>query len=373
MREKEMKKSKEKVVFVDDNINILRYFELFYRVGPYEILTFNNPIEALNLLNHKNVAAVITDQALSGMKGTTFLERVKEILPDTERILMTSYEDEKAVMAVLNRGDIYHLIRKPLDVREMNLIIRNAVMHYKLVRENKRLIQFKEKQIAEMETLNDTLKREFEAQIETLRKEGAKQKETLTKLHNMLESTISAMQLTVESKDPYTAGHQMRVANLAHAIATEMGLSVDQIDGLSMAGAIHDIGKVYEPEEILNKPGHLTDTEFDMIKTHPKVGYDLLKQIEFSWPVASIVLQHHERMDGSGYPSGISGDDILLESRIMAVADVVEAMVSRRSYREALSIDNALEEIERNKGVLYDTHVTDACLRLFNEKGFRLN
>jgi HD-GYP domain-containing protein (c-di-GMP phosphodiesterase class II) len=151
-----------------------------------------------------------------------------------------------------------------------------------------------------------------------------------------------------------------------------MRLSVNQIDGIRMAGVIHDLGKICEPAEILNKPGRLTEVEFSLIKTHPKVGYDILKQIDFSRPVALIVLQHHERINGSGYPQGISGNDILLEARIMAVADVVEAMASHRPYRAALGIDKALEEIQINRGILYDPKVVDACLKLFNEKGYQL-
>ncbi|MFQ5956524.1 MAG: HD domain-containing phosphohydrolase, partial [Candidatus Brocadiales bacterium] len=197
--------------------------------------------------------------------------------------------------------------------------------------------------------------------------EGLKQ--SMDKLRKVLGGTIQALAHTVETRDPYTAGHQRRVANLARAIATEMGLSAEQIDGIRMAGIIHDIGKIAVPAEILTKPGVLTKTEFDMIKAHPQVGYDILKEIEFPWPVAQIVFQHQERMDGSGYPIGLSGEEIMLEARILAVADVVEAMSSHRPYRPALGIDKALEEISQNSGTLYDANVADACVRLFTEKG----
>ncbi len=195
---------------------------------------------------------------------------------------------------------------------------------------------------------------------------------TLEKLRKALGGTIQALALTVETRDPYTAGHQRRATNLARAIATEMGLSEEQIDGIRMAGAIHDLGKISVPAGILNKPGRLNENEFGIIQAHPQVGYDILKTIEFPWPVAQIVFQHHERMDGSGYPRGLVGEEILLEARILAVADVVEAMSSHRPYRPALGIDKALEEISQNRGVLYDPEVVDACLRLFAEKGFRL-
>jgi len=179
--------------------------------------------------------------------------------------------------------------------------------------------------------------------------------------------------VAVETRDPYTAGHQRRVAGVACAIATEMNLPADQIDGIRMAAAIHDLGKISVPAEILSKPTKLTAIEFSLIKTHSQSGYDILKDIDFPWPVARIVLEHHERINGSGYPHGLARDNILMESRIMAVADVVESMASYRPYRPALGIDAALNEIEKNRGTLYDNAVVDACLRLIREKGFQLN
>jgi len=176
----------------------------------------------------------------------------------------------------------------------------------------------------------------------------------------------------VEARDPYMAGHQLRVADLARAIATEMGLPQDTIDGIRMAGSIHDIGKLSIPAEILSKPGKLSDVEFSLIKEHSRKGYEMLKDVESPWPLAEIVYQHHERMDGSGYPRNLKGDEILMEARIMAVADVVEAMASHRPYRPGLGIGAALEEIEKNRGTFYDEAVANACLRLFREKDFQL-
>jgi PAS domain S-box-containing protein len=193
---------------------------------------------------------------------------------------------------------------------------------------------------------------------------------TLEKLRKTLGGIIQAMALTVETRDPYTAGHQRRVSNLARAIADEMGLSEEEIDGIRIAGTIHDVGKINVPAEILSKPGTLSDLEYGLIKAHPQISYDILRTIDFPWPVAQIVLQHHERLDGSGYPQGLSGEEILLEARVLAVADVVEAMASYRPYRPSRGLDKALEEISQNKGVLYDAEVVDACLKLFMEKGF---
>jgi len=195
---------------------------------------------------------------------------------------------------------------------------------------------------------------------------------TLKELRKALGGTIEAMALTVETRDPYTAGHQRRVSNLARAIATEMGVSEDQIQGIRLAGVIHDIGKISVPGEILSKPGKISKNEFGIIKEHPQVGHNILNTVDFPWPIAQIVLQHHERMDSSGYPDGISGENILLEARILAVADVVEAMASHRPYRASLGIDIALREILKNRSSFYDPKVVDACLRLFNERGYRL-
>ncbi len=196
--------------------------------------------------------------------------------------------------------------------------------------------------------------------------------ENLERLRKSLGGTVQAIASLVETRDPYTAGHQRRVADLSRAIATEMGLSHHQIDGLRIASTIHDLGKISVPAEILTMPRKLTDIEFSLMKTHAQSGYDILKDINFPWPVARMVLEHHERMDGSGYPHGLTGEELLLESRILMVADVVEAIASHRPYRPGMGFVSALEEITNNRGVLYDREVVDACLRLFREKGYKI-
>jgi len=195
---------------------------------------------------------------------------------------------------------------------------------------------------------------------------------TLGQLRRAIETTIQVLVMAVEVKDPYTAGHQRRVANLAWAMAREMDLPPDKIEGIRMAGVIHDIGKITVPTEILSKPTRLSDIEFSLIKEHVQTGHDILKDVESPWPLAKIVLQHHERMDGSGYPGNLKGEEILIEARVLAVADVVEAMASYRPYRPALGIDAALGEIEKNRGILYDPAAVDACLILFRERGYTL-
>jgi HD-GYP domain-containing protein (c-di-GMP phosphodiesterase class II) len=190
------------------------------------------------------------------------------------------------------------------------------------------------------------------------------------KLQKALSGTIEVVASTVEVRDPYTAGHQRRVAMLAKAMAEMMELSDSQIEGIYMAGVVHDLGKIYVPAEILSKPSRLNDIEFNLIRTHSQVGYDLLKTIDFPWPIAQIVHQHHERLNGSGYPQGLLDEQILIEAKILSVADVVEAMASHRPYRPARGIDLALDHIKEEKGNLYDSSAVESCMSLFAEKGF---
>jgi PAS domain S-box-containing protein len=195
----------------------------------------------------------------------------------------------------------------------------------------------------------------------------------IIRLSNNLEETVISLASAFEMKDPYTAGHQRRVSEIVSAIALEMDMEQESFQGLRLASLVHDIGKINVPTEILSKPGKLTEPEFQLIRTHSEAGYDILKKINFPWPISKIVLQHHERMDGSGYPNGLSGQEILLEARIIAVADVIEAMATHRPYRASLGIEKALEEIEKNRGRLYDKDVADTCLHLFRSGKFRLD
>lgn len=197
-------------------------------------------------------------------------------------------------------------------------------------------------------------------------------KDSMEKLRRMLYGIVEAISKTVETRDPYTAGHQKRVADIAKEIAREMGLGRDVIESVDIAGQIHDLGKIAIPSEILNKPGRINKIEFELIKMHPQTGYDILKNIDFPWPISDIVLQHHEKYDGNGYPNGISGDEILIEARILSVADVIEAMASHRPYRAALGIEKAFEELRNNRGTSFDPDVVDSCMKIFIEKGFSM-
>jgi HD-GYP domain-containing protein (c-di-GMP phosphodiesterase class II) len=228
---------------------------------------------------------------------------------------------------------------------------------------------------AELNEENSFLKQRIEEleQSESEHKQAEEElRYILDNLRKAFGTTIQIMVSAVEARDPSTAGHQHRSTDLARAIATEMGLPNEKINRIRMAGSIHDIGKLSIPAEILSKPTMLTELEVSLIKEHSRSGYEMLKDVETHWPLAQIVYQHHERMDGSGYPRNLKGGEILMEALIMAVADVVESMASHRPYRPTLGIDAALGEIEKNKGILYDHTVADACLRLFREKGYQL-
>lgn len=212
---------------------------------------------------------------------------------------------------------------------------------------------------------------EVSVDITDIKRTEEEQKKSYEKLQKAFGGIVTALTSTIEIRDPYTAGHQRRVADIASLVAEQMGLPKNQINGIRIASLVHDIGKIYVPTEILIKPSELTESEFNLIKIHPQAGYDILKSIDFPWPIAKIVQQHHERMDGSGYPYGLEGRNIVLEARIIAVADVLETMASYRPYRPARGIKQALHEITINRGGFYDPEVVDACLKLYKRKKFK--
>ena len=268
---------------------------------------------------------------------------------------------------------VTELLKEELGIenREQKDLARSRTLELELIRKDGSLVPVEVKYTF----LRDAQARPVEVlaiarDISERKKAQEEAKQNTERLISAMEHAIQAMTIVVEMRDPHTAGHQQRTTQLACAIAKEMGLSKERIGGLRLAGLIHDIGKVRVPAEILMNPDGLSEPEFMMIKAHPRLGYEILRTIDFPWPVAQIVLQHHERMDGSGYPSGLSGEDIIMEARILAVADVVEAMASHRPYRAAPGMNKALEEISQNKGVLYDSKAVDTCLMLFRNKKF---
>lgn len=324
------------ILVVDDEEAIRNLTQEGIKRAGYECSIARNGEEALKVLGERNVDVVITDIMMPGLNGVGLTKIIKEKY-DSDVIIMTGYIEDFSYEMVIGKG-ASDFIEKPAGIRELIVRLKRVLRERAVLAERNRAEQ--------------------------------RLQHSLEKLRRAMEGIVQAMAVTVEKRDPYTAGHQRRVANLACAIAKEMGLSADQIDGIRMAGVIHDLGKIAVPAEILSKPTRLTDIEFSLIKTHAQAGYEMLNTIDFPWPIAQMVHQHHERIDGSGYPQGLSGGEILLEARILAVADVVEAMSSRRPYRPALGINKALKEISRNKGILYDSKVADTCLKLFAEKGF---
>jgi PAS domain S-box-containing protein/putative nucleotidyltransferase with HDIG domain len=258
-------------------------------------------------------------------------------------------------------NETFHRVLRGQDIREMYIHVRKKDGSIVLLEFNATPI-FENGTIVGIQGNARDITERFSLQQE--------HEEHLQKTLNVMKSVIDTLALTVEKRDPYTAGHQRRVTQLAVAIATEMGLPESSIEALSMAGIIHDIGKIYIPSEILAKPGKLSNAEYSMVKVHSQAGYELLKNIDFPWPIADIVYQHHERLNGSGYPQGLRDENMLIESKILAVADVVEAMASHRPYRPSQGIDHALTEISEKKGILYDPEVVDTCCKLFNSKGF---
>ena len=259
------------------------------------------------------------------------MQRVHREYPHMPFIIMTGYAPDYSYEDIINMG-ASDFIAKPFSMGELNAKI------LRIAREKKILWKLQQ---------------------------------SLVSVKELFENTVGALASTLEKRDPYTAGHQQRVGQLACAIAQEIGLSMERMEGLRLASFIHDIGKIGVPAEVLSKPGKLSEVEMDLIRVHSQIGYDILKCIDFPWPIAEMVLQHHERLNGSGYPQGLVDQEILLEAKIIGVADVMEAMNSHRPYRPALGLGVALEELYQNKGVLYDGEIVDACIRLFAEKDFK--
>ena len=331
--------SMRKILVVDDDQDFRWTMGNVLQAAGYRVIQAQDGKEAMSLLEKDIPDLVLLDYRMPGQNGLHAARDMKQRIPAVPIVIITAYAEVASAVEAMKMG-VYDYVTKPVDNNDLIFTIKRALEKQDLVQE-----------------------------VEHLEEERRQSAERLLKA---MQDTVHAMALTVETRDPYTAGHQRRVVQIACAVAKEMSLSEHQIDGSRMAGIIHDIGKISVPAEILGKTGRLKENEFGIIKAHPHTGYDILKGIDFPWPVAQIVLQHHERMDGSGYPQGLSGEEILLEARILGVADVVEAIASHRPYRPALGIDAAMEEIEKNKGVLYDRDVAETCLRLFRDKRFQI-
>jgi response regulator RpfG family c-di-GMP phosphodiesterase len=331
--------SQTHILVVDDEAPVRSMIQQGILRNGFTCATAPDGDAALEFLKSNPVDVVITDIIMPGINGMDLTRRIKAS-HDADVIIMTGYIEDYSYENIIDTG-ASDFIQKPMTLKEMTIRLQRVLRERMILKERERV--------------EDELKRSLDQQ----RKAN--------------DGIVRAMATAVEARDPYTAGHQTRVAELGAAIGKTMGLDENRIQGLRMGGFIHDLGKISIPAEILTKPSKLTDLEFGIIKTHSQVGYDILKPIEFPWPVARMVLQHHERMNGTGYPQGLHDDEILLESRILAVADVVESMASHRPYRAALGVDIALEEISKNKVVLYDKEPVEACIHLLRDQNYVLD
>ena len=325
------------ILVVDDEKDIRETLLQGIAMAGYDCFMADGGNSALELMDQQEIDVVVSDINMLEMDGIELLKIVRERF-DSDVIIMTGYIDDFSYEEIVGLG-ASDFIQKPARIKEVVARIQRVLKERKT---------FKDRNAA----------------LEALQ-------ENLEQFQNAMVGTIKAISLAIELRDPYTAGHQLRVAELACAIGEELALPEDVVYGLHMASVLHDLGKITIPAEILTRPGKLNALEYGIIQNHVQAGFDIIKKIECPWPLADIVLQHHERMDGSGYPNGLSGNEILLEARILAVADVFETISSHRPYRPSLGINKAVEEIVSNKGILYDEAVVDVCSALFEEKNFK--
>ena len=339
-----------KILIVDDEKSMrITLYEFLVREG-YEADTAQDARMACTMLQENEYDVIVTDIIMPKMNGVELLTKIREKSDTIQIIVMTGEPSvDTAIKAVQAGANDY--LPKPINKELFLKTIRNA-LQIKSLSDNKILL---EKQ-------NLRYQKNLEELVEN--KTAA--------LRNAMQSIIYLLSSVVELRDPYTAGHQHRVGNLSAAIANKMNLGKNKVELIRIIGYIHDIGKIVIPTEILSKPGVLSPLEMMMIKDHPVRGYEMLKKVDLPDIIGEAVYRHHERFDGSGYPAGLKGDDIILEAQILMVADVVEAMVSHRPYRPALGLESALDEIKTKAGLLYNEKPVHACLDLFNKDGYSI-
>ncbi len=331
------------ILVVDDEKSIRYTFEVFLSQEGFDVQTAENVGKAIELIKKDSFDVVISDIIMPKGTGIELLQKLKEINPDIPLIIMTG-EPTVDTASVSVKHNAFEYITKPIDKSTLLSSVKRAVAYKNLLDSKKQL-----------ENENDNYRFHLEDLVQ----------ERTDSLQRTMQSTIEVVSSILELRDPYTAGHQIRVGNLAVKIGEKIGLPGKQVMGLFVSGYLHDIGKISVPSEILTKPSQLTQVEFEIIKSHVEYGCNVLRKLDLPWPIAKIVEQHHERMDGSGYPKGLKGDEILKDARILGVADVVEAMTSHRPYRPGLGIESALEEINAQKGTKFDSEVVDAVFELF--------
>ena len=362
--EREEKKSfKHCVLVVDDEEDLCDRIKHELNKEGYLTTVAYDGNKGLDYFKNNRVDIVIADLKMPEMSGLEMLEHCREITDNFISIIITGHGEQETSIKALRMG-VFDYLKKPISLEELIVSVDKGIDLLLL----QRGLSARNREL-EIET---AIKKQYANNLEKIVEERTKElQQSYKKLQKTMEGTINTVAKIVETRDPYTAGHQLKVSKLATAIAQEMKLPQDKIEGIRITSLIHDIGKISIPAEILSKPTKLSKMEYSLIKDHSQIGYDILKSIEFPWPVAMIILQHHERINGSGYPQGLKGDEILLEAKIIGLADVIEAISSHRPYRPALGIDKALKEISLNKGILYDPEVVDTCLKLFRKKKFK--
>ena len=354
---------------MDDEDSILNAFRRILADEDYEVHTVNNGLDGLNKLRtaQKPYSLIVSDQRMPEMSGVQFFAQAKDIFPDAVRILLTGYADSDSIIDAINKGGVHLYFTKPWHEEEILLHIRQSLSKVEILAENKRLVELIKVKNNELIELNKTLEKRAQDKTNDLLNQTEKLQESYRKSQIILDGIVKTLSKIIETRDPYTSGHEDQVAKIACKIAREMKLTEEQISSIYISATLHDIGKISVPSEILTKPSALSNLEKEIIRNHCKVANDILVNIEFPYPVAEIIYQHHERMDGSGYPRGLKGDNIALEARIIGVADVIDAMASYRPYRPALGVNAAIEEITKFRGITYDPSVVDACLKVYEK------
>jgi putative nucleotidyltransferase with HDIG domain len=325
------------ILVVDDDSAIRSMLHKGIEMSGYQCLSADGPNSAIALLNQHTVDVVVADIKMPEMNGIELCRIIKGQY-SADVIMMTGFVQDFNYEDIIQQG-ASDFIQKPIRIAEFIARLKRVLVE-----------------------------RSGRGELHQALTQA---KHNLDKFQRAMEGIVQAISVAVEMRDPYTAGHQQRVADLACAIAEDMELDEDDIYGLRMACVIHDLGKITVPAGILSKPGKLSDLEYELIKNHVQAGYDILKQIEFPWPLAEIIFQHHERLNGSGYPRGLKNGDIVLSARILAVADVFETIASHRPYRPSLGLTQAIKELNHNRGVLYDERVVNACLKLVEDNRFQ--
>jgi putative two-component system response regulator len=338
-----------KILIVDDEAPVGWLLRRLLEREGYSCCSAASGREARQYLEEQDFDLVLCDVNMPGESGLDLARFILGGKPDTAVLMVTGVDDPEVGKSVLELG-AYGYVVKPFKGGELLLNIHNVLRRRALEIENRAHRENLERLVAKRTVALRT---------------------ALEKWQRATRGIVESMALAVEARDPYTAGHQKNVAKVACGIAEKLGFSRHRIEGVRMAALIHDLGKISIPAEILSKPSRLSDIEFSIIKEHPKVGYKILKDIDFPWPLAEMVYQHHERINGSGYPRGLSGEKLLEEAKILGVSDVVEAMASDRPYRPAVGMDAAVEEISKNSGVIYDSRVVEAFILFLKENAYR--